>query len=578
MPGRESKSKRRKPPQVVEGPRVQAAPVELKQRSPLRFIERHRVALLLVLLVAGSARIVSTYWVFSHTRDEPGHIASGVDLLARGIYQFDPQHPPLTRIAVGLGPYMAGVQPPKPGKIGDAWIVSESREFLYSQGKYEQTLVLARLGNLPFFWISCVVVYLWGRRYFDPATGVLAVFLLSFFPPLLGHAGLATTDMGCAAMLGAAFLAACVFMEEPSPRQAAAFGLCGGLAILSKFSVLAYFPASAAAALVWYAAVERPQPRQIVQAVKLRAPLMALAALIACLVVWAGYRFSFAHGVPAPEFWGGIRHVAAHNAEGHRSYLLGQARRFGFWYFFPVVIAVKTPIAFLALTGAGIWLAVRGRVGRRAWLPVAYAGGILAVAMSSHINIGLRHILPMYMGLAAPAAAAATHAWSLANPPKWIRVAVPLLLLWLAVSSLASHPDYLAYFNELAGSQPENILVDSDLDWGQDVSRLGRRLQALGVHEVTFMPGDDIQFGIQPGFEGITVNQNMASVPTSGWNAVGLTVLKTDRLGLLDTHPELTLWPNVIPPTERVGKSILLWYFPPGGSVPTIPFPSRQGR
>ena len=563
MPVKENKSKRPKPAPVVRPSAAQAA----APPRALSFLERHSLALVLALVAMGSARIVSTYAVFSHTWDEPGHIASGVEWLRKGIYQFDQQHPPLTRIAVGMGPFLEGTPAPPEGRTGDDWMFVEARKVLYSNNHYEQTLVAARAGILPFFWIACAVVYLWGKRYCGRAAAVLAVFLFSFFPAVLAHAGLATTDMGCTAMLGMVYLAGCVFLEQPSRRSATVFGLCGGLAILAKFSVLAYFPAAAAVALAWYWAVERPRVRQIVESGKKLAPLMGLAAAMAAAMVWAGYRFSFAHGLPAPELWSGIGEVTKHNASGHWSYLLGQVNRSGFWDFFLVAIAVKTPIPFLVLAGAGTWLAVRNRIGRRMWLAVAYAGGILAVAMSSHINIGLRHILPMYVGLAVLGGAAAVKAL---NASRGSAVLGEVLLVWMAATSLLSHPDYLAYFNAVAGNQPEKILVDSDLDWGQDVSRLGRRLQALGAHEVTFIPGDKIDLRQQPGFEGITVHDQMSwALPNEGWNAVELTGLKLRRLGFMDTHPELTLWPDTIPPTERVGKSILLWYFPPGGSTPT---------
>jgi hypothetical protein len=573
VPVKKSKPKHRKVVIAPAAPLEVAAKPGIAFRSPIPFLERHARALVLALVIIGSARIVLTYSVFSHTVDEPGHIAAGIELLTRGVYRFDPQHPTLTRIAVGLGPALIGVSPPSPKQPGDGWMFSEGRRILYGSNKYEEALVLARLGILPFFWAACFVVYLWGKRYFGAATGVVSVFLLSFFPPLLGHAGLATTDMGCTAMLGAVFLAGCVLLEEPSARHAAVFGLCGGLAVLSKFSVLVYFPASAAVALLWYTAVERPSLRRLAQQTKALAPLLGLSTVIASLIVWAGYRFSFAHGVPAPELWSGVREVAEHNAQGHPTYLLGEISRLGKWYFFPVAIAVKTPIPFLVLACAGVWMAVRKPRNSRAWMPVAYAAGILAVAMSSHINIGLRHVLPIYIGLAVLGAVAVTHAWNTAIRSQWIPAAVALLLLWLTASSVASHPDYLTYFNVVAGNQPEKFLVDSDVDWGQDVTRLGLRLQALGAREVTFIAGDEYDFTRHPGFEGIKVYESMSrALPNAGWNAIAMRALKQNRLGLFNTLPQVTLWPDLVAPRERVGKSILLWYFPPGSTVPELPF------
>jgi len=66
--------------------------------------------------------------------------------------------------------------------------------------------------------------------------------------------------------------------------------------------------------------------------------------------------------------------------------------------------------------------------------------------------------------------------------------AVAALLLWLIASVGLSHPDYLAYFNASAGSEPEKILVDSDLDWLQDIKRLAKRLREVGAQEVAFLP------------------------------------------------------------------------------------------
>ena len=233
----------------------------------------------------------------------------------------------------------------------------------------------------------------------------------------------------------------------------------------------------------------------------------------------------------------------------------------GWWYFFEVALAVKTPLAFLILLGFGVAPALRRQPRyRRPWLPLAFAGGILLVGVFSRINIGLRHVLPVYIGFAVLAAVAVVRLLELTETRKWVRIALPLLVVWLAGSSLLSHPDYLAYFNELGGSEPEKILVDSDLDWGQDLKRLAARLHEVGAREVAFLPltlGDlEHEMGLPP-IQGMDVQR-----PSRGWNAVGVTCWKELRLGLGDKHPEAALWPDRIEPTERVGKSILLYYFP----------------
>jgi 4-amino-4-deoxy-L-arabinose transferase-like glycosyltransferase len=543
----------------VRTKRQQTAP-SLSARS-LAFLERRSLAISVALVAIASIRIIATYTVFNRTSDEPAHVACGMEWLDKGVYRWEPQHPPLARVAAALGPYLLGIRSQGTVKTSLFSMTYEGIAILNRDHHEDLTLALARLGILPFFWIACLAVYGWGKRYFSAAVGALGVFLFSFLPPVLAHSGLATTDMALTAFLGAAFLSAVVWTEQPTRAHALWFGACTGLAVLSKFSCLVFLPASAAVALAWYLFSERPKMAWLARAVRGRLPSFGLAVLVACLLIWAGYRFSFGGGLPAPELYSGIQTVMQHNTEGHPGYLLGQRSITGWWYFFEVALAVKTPLAFLILLGFGVAPVLRRHPRyRRPWLPLAFSGGILLVGVFSRINIGLRHVLPVYIGFALLAAVSVVRLLELAETRKWVRIALPVLVVWLTGSSWWSHPDYLAYFNELGGSQPEKILVDSDLDWGQDVKRLAQRLHEAGAREVAFVPltlGDiEHDMGLPP-IQGMDVQ-----VPSHGWNAVGVTCWKEVRLGLGNKHPEAILWPDRVEPTERVGKSILLYYFP----------------
>ena len=147
----------------------------------------------------------------------------------------------------------------------------------------------------------------------------------------------------------------------------------------------------------------------------------------------------------------------------------------------------------------------------------------------------------------------------------WARWTLGLALLWLCASSLASHPDYLAYFNALAGDHPENIVVDSDLDWGQDIKRLGQRLKELNAPSVAFTPTITISLAAH-GFP--PHDRTAIDAPSAGWNAVQMTQWKLYRMGLQMHEPGSQSWPDLIKPTERIGKSILLYYIPPQAAVP----------
>ncbi len=547
-------------------PEVKAQPApEPAARKIAAFLERRSLPLAVALVLLGSLRIVSTYTVFNHTSDEPAHIACGMEWLDKHVYQWEPQHPPLARVAAALGPYLSGIRSQNTPRNVFLAMSKEGCAILYHGHHYDRTLALARLGILPFFWIGCAAVYWWGRRYFRPGVAVTAVFLFSFLPPVLAHAGLATTDMALTAMMAAAFVMGMVWLERPTAVNGALFGAAGGLMVLAKLSSLAFFPVSAGLALAWYWYRERPGLKLLWS----RLPSLGVAILAGAFVIWAGYRFSFGDSgighlrLPAPELFAGVRQVREHNELGHDSYLLGERSHTGFWPFYLVGLAVKTPLAYLVLLGAGIVMLFRKSsgvsAGRPAGLlhdrlrtPLAFSTGILLVGMVTRINIGIRHVLPVYVGFSLIAAVALLRWLELGIARRWMAGALAVLVLWFSASSLLAHPDYLPYFNELAGSEPEKILVDSDLDWGQDLKRLAARLREVGATSVAFdkyIVGD---WEKEHGFPRIhPLDRNSPSV---GWNAIGVGLWKTSRL---------VLWPDRIPPQERVGKSILLWYFPP---------------
>ena len=561
------RQKLRKEPEAA--PALHRSAGDLLSKRPaaeriVAFLDRHSRGVAVAAVLFATLRIVATYHVFDHTSDEPAHIACGMEYLDKGTYTWEPQHPPLSRVAVALGPYLIGLRSQNTPHTDYLKMFREGINILYSGHNYELALSLARAGVLPFFWLACLVVYLWGTRYFTRAVAATAVLFFSFVPPVLAHSGLATTDIALTAFLAATFLVGRIWIERPSMANGALFGVSAGLMVLAKFSCLAFLPAIVALSLAWYFYRERPKFRDVLTAIRERLPSFALAVPIGCLVIWAGYRFAFgkvpfaSFPMPAPALWAGIKQVRDHNAIGHKCYLLGTVGQTGFWDFYWVALAVKTPLGFLALTAAGVYLAFRKRPPfQELWLPLAFSAAILLVGTFTHINIGIRHVLPIYVGFSLLAAFAALHFLNAAAGSRWTRVASIAFCLWFGASSLLAHPDYLAYFNELAGSEPENILVDSDLDWGQDQKRLGERLRELGVTEVNYSQYVMADLEKEHGFPHIHILDRYSPLP--GWNAASVSLWKEWRM---------VEWPDRFPPRERVGKSILLWYFPPPAGMP----------
>jgi 4-amino-4-deoxy-L-arabinose transferase-like glycosyltransferase len=524
--------------------------------------------LLVLLILLGSLRIASTYTVFSATYDEPAHLACGLEWLSRGTYRYEPLHPPLARVAAAIGPYLDGLRSTGQPRMWDEGAA------LLDRGDPERTLLLSRLGVLPFFWIACLVVYRWARRDLDQAGACLAVLIFSFLPPVLAHAGLATTDMALTAMLGAAFLAGLSWCERPDWRSALRFGGALGLALLSKFSALAFLPVAGAAALLCWWLVERPGPAATAAAARVRLPGLGLVLAAAFLTLWAGYRFSFgpladgAPGLPFPEFFAGLAQVVDHERLGAGSaYLLGAHSDSGWWWYYLVVLGVKTPLALFVLLAAAAVLARRRRLPRGLWLAAAFSGGIFLFCLANRIDLGVRHILPVYLGLSVLAAAAAqallrgAAAW---RPAPWLAGAA---LLGLVLPSILAHPDYIPYFNPLAGAHPERVLIDSDLDWGQDLKRLARRLRQAQAANVAFAPcmKAEPEVGLPPRVAFDLLN------PAPGWNAARLSVLQLALAYKNSVRPDLRFWTETIAPQERIGAGILLWYFPPQATPQPAP-------
>lgn len=530
-----------------------------------------RVVLVLTVMLA-IARVVSTYHVFSATSDEPAHISAGMEWLQFGDYTYELQHPPLARVAVALGPYLRGLRSEEQrtsAPDNPVVMFAEGYNILYSRGDYETNLAWARAGTIPFLVLLAAVTYAWGRRYFSNSVGVLAVVLLLTLPPILGHAGLATLDVACAATVALALYQFLRWLDEPTPRRALILGLVLGVAMLIKFSSIPFLAVCILPVLAW-------------RYRKTRWKYLGVTAAVAFVLLWAGYRFQVKplgpqYGphpkidqmlrnapalarafdaalntpIPAADFFLGVRDVYRHNDLGHDSFLFGEFRRTGWWYFFPVVLALKTPIGFLPLAIAGLWLTLRDvRTAPRAQsLTAIFFFAIFLFTLTSRIDLGVRHILSVYPLLALLSANVVMRA--VQSSPKAAIAPVALVALALAESA-AAHPDYLAHFNAFAGRHPETILVESDLDWGQDLKRLSTRLRELHADHVSIdyfgsSPLDKAELpryrvmgidGAEPGYVAVSVRYlNLEHARTGGYS-----------------------WLRDRKPLERIGRTIDLYY------------------
>jgi hypothetical protein len=261
--------------------------------------------------------------------------------------------------------------------------------------------------------------------------------------------------------------------------------------------------------------------------------------------------------VPAPEFFRGLylaHQSSSASIQPRRGYLLGDIYIGGRWDFFPVGILTKTPIATLLLSALGLGVCLcRAAFWRSRPIVTLLAGivGPMTVAMLGEVNIGLRHVLCIFPFVAILGAIGALHLWRLASHPRLARTAAVLLLLWPFETCLAASPQFLPYFNELAAPRAGRILIDSDLDWGQDLYALERRLQNVPPADVSLD-----YFG----------DQTILRHASAHWHTLQFGERRTGWLAISETDYQLHradyAWLTPFPVTW-IGRSIRLYHVVP---------------
>ncbi len=436
------------------------------------------LVLLLVFfgLALGSARGDSP------TMDEQNHMARGLAYLRTGDARLSVEHPPLINLLSALPLLTEAVPLPT-----DDWSWEAGEWYRFADLLLWQRAVdadrLVFLARMPIMFLALLLGAGLGRlvrEWFGAGASLLALTLFVFDPNLIAHARYATTDLGCAAFL---FLAGITLWKATRSDfrvgQTVLAGGAFGLALSAKLSSIAFGVGFALLAL-WHLAELWRRERRAATAAGLR--LALLYPVTALLVVWTVYGFSWGSwlhegpAIPMPEFWHGVETILDFTGGGRPAFLLGHFSTEGFWYYFPVALGVKTPLpTLLLLIGSVVVLLVSGierhrRPDTRQSLfllvpPVVY----LFLSTQSSLNLGYRHLLPMLPYLYAFVAGQFGR-WLQKTSVRWL---VGLMLVWLVIGNLTIFPHYLSYFNEIVGAKNGyHVLVDSNVDWGQDLKRL----------------------------------------------------------------------------------------------------------
>jgi hypothetical protein len=473
--------------------------------------ERHFIAIASALLAILAALQIGSARNESVTNDELIHLIPGYVYLTTGEYSMELSAPPLGRVLAAL-PLL--LTPIRHTPADRAW--AEFDNFLWQNPASGQSILFrARLAVIILTVVLGAFLAGWTRQYFGAAVALLALTFFVLDPNLIAHGHYVTTDL--IATFGI-FVAAALwasFLCDPSWKRlvAAAIGL--GVALVSKYSAIflllvlpllysiAWWNNRGRSVFTWRGAIVvfvvmclgagsvitlAFAPQAMTRFHELRAQgyrvpffdrVFGLGAESTTRTSKMVAALGAAAAEPAYAYLTGLDVLLKHNADGHHAYLLGQFGRHGWWHYFPIAFLVKTPTAVLI---AGVlalislfWLRQRRGVGL---LPVCVGlppAIFFVLAMGTSINIGLRHILPvypfLYVGLAY---------LSVRYSARLLRKLWPLtvagLIGMLCAECLMVYPHYLSFFNWPSGG-PVNgsrYLLDSNIDWGQDFPSLKR--------------------------------------------------------------------------------------------------------
>ena len=482
------------------------------------------------------------------TGDEIAHLTAGYSYWKTGDYRLQPENGNLPQRWAAIPLLHRDLR--FPTRDQNAWRISDvwdlGFQWFYTLGNDLSSMLRAGRRMIALFGVfTGALVFLWARRLHGDKAALLAATLFAFCPTMLANGALVTSDMTATCMFLAAVTAFWAMAHRLSAVRLILFGLALGLLCVAKFSAPLVAPMCAilfAVRLAGSGTLEAGWPLPALVAGRMRIALSLVAAtLVACAlavaVIWASYGFRYAMfrqyepnrvrslvGWDVLEDQGGplvptLRFARAHQllpesyiygfahtyrfSRYRKAFLNGEYRSSGWVQFFPYTTAVKTPLALFALIAlAALHAASLGR-GARQWRERMYAwspllvlfGGYWAFSLTSGLNIGHRHIIPVYPVLFVMAAGAA--AW-VTRPLRWLGACVGLLTVWFAGESLWIRPHYLAYFNELVG--PRNAwkhVVDSSLDWGQDLPSVRRWLDAhppSGPVFISYFGSGDIDY------------------------------------------------------------------------------------
>jgi len=561
----------------------------------------------------------------SGTVDEVAHIPAGYSYDKYLDFRLNPEHPPLAKALAGLPLALnSGIK-----GVTDDWSWDGLNQWeagwyiLYEAGNDPaEVLFLSRLPMMILMLALGYFLFKWASELFGPKVGLLVLTLYVFYPDVLAHGRLVTTDI--AAALG--YVLTIYFFDkalrENTRKATFVAALAFGVAQLLKFSAFLLF-----AVLLFQAVYVFLANRKKGEGLRVILPYFKIyvwICLLSLIIVWLVYIPFVWNTPPAIEhqviemnmlpnevrtlplrnflhlfesnvilralghYILGIFQVIGRVEGGNATFILGHLSEKSISWYFPVAWLLKTPISIIVGLFASLgYIAVRWKRLKKEdkFTLVMFLIPLIvywAITMRGSLNIGIRHLMPtvpfvlLLIGYLV----------SKLEKTKVVYVTVGLLVVFMIGSTLSNYPNFIPYFNELTPRDTRHTrLIDSSLDWGQDLLRLKKFVDDRNINsiKVDYFGGSIPAYYIPQSRE-----WHSSYGPTTGWLAISSTFYQSSKLYGPKEGKWSYSWLDSRKPDAIIGGSILVYNItdkeisenPPVSSYPitTLEYPQNLGE
>jgi len=466
--------------------------------------------LVILILLVFSLQAIMGVRNKSLTYDEIAHIPAGYSYLVTGDLRMNFFHPPLSKIISALPLVFLNLPNPH---VFASWNSTDEfrfgREFMQAIGEKQDNIIfLSRIMMVILAVFLGLLVFQWAKDLGDITQGLFALFLFAFEPNIIAHSSLVTPDIGLSFSILFSIFCLWNYVNKPSLKSLIFTGVSLGLVLLSKLTGLILIPIFMVLIYIY-----RPYKK-----ISYFLFSLLLILFITFFTVWLGYGFEtgiiletkdkyttlnwlisnypkfLQNGiyfigrhlvVPCPSFLKGLGWLIFTNLEKYQSFLFGTHFRGSSFLGFLLAFLIKTPIPFLILLVLRLFITIKNKtiLNRNEiflWLvPLVF---FIFNAFFA-ISLQLKYILPIYPFLCIFISQIVNSKFLSITSG---RLALLGLSLWYIFGTLNIYPHYLAYFNEFVGGAKNGYkyLVDSNLDWGQDLKLLKQYLEKNNIKEI----------------------------------------------------------------------------------------------